>query len=179
MTLDISYRDDKKVRISKIHKDHESEELKKSKYKIDSSEMYIYDNQIDLDMFLNQMDPLRKKSLKPDFKEFCLRKKDFSRYAENYLLSKKKLINPLEECFFSQDGLNIYIGLKNPDDELNDNLCVVLTQLCRKYLKPGIMFISKEGIICKIDNCSYSENILKKFLEDFVKITEKTILKEI
>jgi hypothetical protein len=42
LTLDISYNDYKKVRIRKIHKDLESEELKKSKYKIDVNERYIY-----------------------------------------------------------------------------------------------------------------------------------------
>jgi len=41
------------------------------------------------------------------------------------------------------------------------------------------MFISTEGIICRINDCSYSENGLKKFLEDFVIATEKTILRKI
>ena len=78
-----------------------------------------------------------------------------------------------------KDNLNIYVGIKNPDDDLNDNLCDVLKQLCRIYLKPGVLFVGKEGIICKINDCSYSHNVLKKFLLEFVKITEKTILKEI
>lgn len=74
-------------------------------------------------------------------------------------------------------GLAIYVGIQNPDKLLNDNLCNILHQLCKKYLKTGIMFISTEGIICRINDCSYSKNDLKNFLEDFVIATEKTVLK--
>jgi len=181
LTLDISYNDYKKVRIRKIHKDLESGELKKSKYKIDVNETYIYDNQIDLDIFSSPIDPFDffiKKHLKPKDKIFYQEKKVFSKYLGNVLGVEKNLLKS-KECFKSKLGVYIYVGMKNPDEELNDNLCSVLHQLCKKYLKSGVMFISKEGIICKIDDCSYSGNILKKFLEDFVITTESIILKEI
>jgi hypothetical protein len=181
LTLDISYNDYKKVRIRKIHKDLESEELKKSKYKIDVNETYIYDNQIDLDMFLSPTDPFDifiKKQLKPKNKVFNPEKNDFSKYLGNVLRVEKNLLEP-EEFFTPKFGIYIYVGMKNPDEELNDNLCSVLHQLCKMYLKPGVIFTSKEGIICKIDDCSYSGNLLKKFLEDFVITTESIILKEI
>ena len=181
LTLDISYNDYKKVRIRKIHNDLESEELKKSKYKIDVNETYIYDNQIDLDMFsspINPFDTYIKKQLKTKNKVFNPEEKVFSRYLGNVLGIEKNLLEP-EEYFMPKFGIYIYVGLKNPDEEFNNNLCSVLQKLCKKYLKPGIMFTSKEGIICKIGNCSYSENTLKKFLEEFVITAESIILKEI
>lgn len=181
MTLDISYNDYKKVRIRKIHKDHVSENLKKSKYKIDVDETYIYDNQVDLDMFrspTDYFDIFIKKHFKPKGKVFSPEKNDFSKYLGNVLRVEKNLFKP-EEYFRLKLGIIIYVGLKNPDEELNDNLCSLLHQLCKKYLKLGVMFTSREGIICKIDNCSYSGNLLKKFLEDFVITIERIILKEI
>ncbi len=181
ITLDISYCDYKKVRIRKIHKDYEPEELKKSKYIIDTQEMYIYNNQIDLDVFSDLTDFFNifgKRYSNPDIKIFPIEKKDFSKYLGNVLEFEENMFKP-REYFMPECGINVYVGMKNPDEDLNDNLCSVLHQICKKYLKPGVIFSSKEGLIYKIDNCSYSENIMKKFLKDFVITTEKTILKKI
>lgn len=181
ITLDISYSNDKKVRIRKIHKDIESEELKKSKYKIDDDETYIYDNQIDLDMFsapkMESLYNFRKRYLKPESEGFHTQLKDLSRYGGALFRYDEDWFRHKEDFF--RNSIAIYVSMKNPDEQLNDNICSVLHQLCRKYLKTGIMFTSRDGIICRIDNCSYSENVLKKFLEDFVITTEKTILREI
>jgi hypothetical protein len=115
-----------------------------------------------------------KKQLKPKNKVFNPEKNDFSKYLGNVLRVEKNLLEP-EEFFTPKFGIYIYVGMKNPDEELNDNLCSVLHQLCKMYLKPGVIFTSKEGIICKIDDCSYSGNLLKKFLEDFVITTESIV----
>src|SRR4030042_1978519 len=142
ITLDISYNDDKKVRIRKIHKGIKIEELIQSKYKIDDNETYIYDNRIDLDMFsTSKWDPhhiFRKRYLNLENEEFKTQQKD---------------------------------TFKDVRDTLNEK---IITQQ-----KTSIIYTVKDGIMCRIDDYSYSENILNKFLEDFVVITEKTILREI
>jgi len=186
ITLDISYNDDKKVRIRKIHKCTKTEELRKSKYKIDENETYIYDNQIDLDLFLTEKWNLphifRKSHLNLENEEFKTQQKDTFKDVRDVL--NEKIITQQKNTFrdskeFSTSGIEIYVSIKNPDEQLIDNLCNIIHQLCKKYLKTSIIYTVKDGIMCRIDDYSYSENVLKKFLEDFVVITEKTILKEI
>jgi hypothetical protein len=98
ITLDISYYNDKKVRIRKIHKDIETDELKKSKYKIDDDETYIYDNQIDLDMFsvstMKSRNEVSEGYLNLD--------------SEGYLTIVKNL---------SRFGIDIYVSMKNLTQE--------------------------------------------------------------
>jgi hypothetical protein len=69
--------------------------------------------------------------------------------------------------------------MKFPDELLIDNICNILHDLCKKYLKTSIMITGKDTIICRIENCSYSGEVLASFLEDFVITIEKTVLKEI
>jgi hypothetical protein len=179
ITLDLSYDDIKKVRIRKISENYETEEIKKSTYKIDEEETYIIDNQIDLDIyhtfnFSNSEDFYLKKTFKYNDKEFLTQKKDIYKYGGN--------LYKFEDPSKLEDSLNraiiIYVSIKNPDEQLNDNLCIILHQLCKKYFKTGMMFTSQEGIMCRMDDCPHSSDDLKNFLEDFVKTTEKTILKE-
>jgi len=186
ITLDISYNDDKKVRIRKIHKGIKIEELIQSKYKIDDNETYIYDNRIDLDMFsTSKWDPhhiFRKRYLNLENEEFKTQQKDTFKDVRDTL--NEKIITQQKNTFrdakeFFIDGIEIYVSIKNPDEQLIDNLCNIIHQLCKKYLKTSIIYTVKDGIMCRIDDYSYSENILNKFLEDFVVITEKTILREI
>ena len=166
LTLDISYCNDKKVRIRKIHKDIETEKLHNSKYKIDDDETYIYDNQIDLDIFHYNPNKL-------DIFSSLGRKSLFNNSQKHLNLESEIFPNQLKDLF--RYGIAIYVGLQNPDKQLNDNLCSIIHQLCKKYLKTGVMFTSREGIICRINDCSYSKNDLENFLEDFVITTEKTI----
>ena len=176
MTLDISYDNDKKVRIRKIHKDIESEELRKSKYKVDDH-TYIFDNQIDLDVFstykIQNFDFFRRRNLYLTGEEFKTQRKDLSRYGADLFRIEKYYPESLND--FIKNRLDFYVSLKNPDEQLINNLCRILHQLCMKYLKTSIMIIDKDSIICRIDDCSYSMDVLKKFLEELIIITEKTI----
>lgn len=183
ITLDVSYGNDKKVRIRKIHKDAESEELKKPKYKSDN-EIYIYDNQIDLDMFstykpeindIFKIKYLNRKSLKSE--EFETQLKELSRYGGDFFRIEKYF--PERRINLFKHGLAIYVSMKFPDEQLIDNLCSILHELCYKHLKTSIMITGKDSIICRIDDCHYSEDVLKNFLEEFVITIEKTILREI
>jgi hypothetical protein len=177
LTLDISYCDEKKVRIKKIHKDIETEKINKSKYKIDDNETYIYDNQIDLDIFHynpNKSDIFSSLGRKSPINIY---QKHLDLGCERFPIQLKDMFN-CDENFFRY-GIAIYVGMQNPDKQLNDNLCNILHQLCKKYLKTGILFTSSDGIICRINECTYSRNDLENFLEDFVVETEKTILRKI
>jgi hypothetical protein len=182
VTLDISYNNDKKVRIRKIHKDTKTEELKKPKYKIEGFETYIYDNQIDLDIFyIMKNEPLeffRYRYLKPECEEFKTQIIDLSRYGAD-MFRIEKYFPEHDIDWKSNDRIDIYVSMKNPDEHLNDNLCSILHNLCKKYLKTSIMISGKDTIICRIYDCFYSRFLLKNFIEDFVISTEKTILKEI
>jgi len=180
ITLDISYCSNTKVRIRKIHKYNESEVLKKSKYKIDE-ETYVYDNQIELNMFYQYKteppDFFRKRYLNLKNEEFKTEFKDLSKYGADFFRIEKYFTIP--HVNLSKGRIDIYVRMKNPDEQLIDNLCNTLHQLCKKYLKTSIMITGRDSIICRIDDCSYSRYILNSFLEDFVIKTEKTILKEI
>ena len=179
ITLDISYDDIKKVRIRKINENYETEEIKKSKYKIDEGETYIFDNQIDLDIYhtfnIYNLEGFHlKRTFEHKYEKFPTRKKDIYKYGGNLY----KFEDPRELEDLLNRAIEIYVSIKNPDKKLNDKLCIILHQLCKKYLKNGMMFTSKEGIICRIDDCPHSTDDLKRFLQDFVITTEKTILIE-
>lgn len=147
MTMDIAYNQDKKITIRRFPTKYETEELKKSKYKLVDEETYISDNQIELNMFYNT----RRKSIKVisgglyDFKEG-------GRY-----------------------GVDIDLKMRHPEKELNNYLSGIIRQLCKKYLKPCILFPSRYSINCEIDECRLTEDTVKKFLEDFVTTIEGTI----
>lgn len=180
VTLDLSYSDDKKVRIRKIHKDIESEELKKLRYDSDY-ELYIFDNQLDLDIFYTiipePIDIFKNRDLDVKSEEFTTQLKDLSRYGGDFFRIDKYYPEHRKDLF--KNSLDIYLSIKFPDEQLIDNLCCTLHELCKTHLKTSIMITGIDSIICRIDNCHYSENILKKFFEDFVITIEKTILKEI
>lgn len=183
ITLDVSYSDEKKVRIRKIHKDIESDKLKKSKINSED-QIYIYDNQIDLDMFFTFLtEPFdifnaRHMNLikKINSEEFKTELKDLSKYGSDFYRTEeyfsKQEVNPFKH------SIDIYVSMKFPDNQLIDNLCQILHELCKKYLKTSIMITGKDSIICRIDNCSYSGSALAGFLEDFVRSIEKSVLKE-
>jgi len=181
VTLDISYNDDKKVRIRKIHQGSKSEELKKSKYIIGNDETYIYDNQIDLEMFsfLNNM-PVNlclKALLKTEDGEFQTQPMELSKYGADFFRIEK---HP-SECFFDmpKDQIDIYVTLKNPDEQLNDSLCFILNDLCKKHLKNSVIITNKNTIICRVYDSFYSHIILKEFVEDFVLRLEQDIHKNL
>jgi len=163
ITLDISYKIARKVRVRKIHKDYEMEELN-LKYKINDDELYLYDNQIDLDVFwgiTNPNDFFENNNTEVEGNSFYQYDNNFFRFVENRLLVDN-ISFLLKDLIRYDHGLRIYVGMKNPDEKLNNNLCNILNQLCIKYLRPGVMFTSREGIICKIQKCHYTQDILKK-----------------
>ena len=181
VTLDISYDDDKKVRIRKIHKGSKSEELKKSKYIIGNDETYIYDNQIDLEMFsFKNSIPINlclKAFLKSENEEFQTQFMDFSKYDADFFRIEKSFPEPFLD--YTKVRVDIFVSIKNPDEQLNDSLCEILNNLCKKYLKNSIIFTGKNTIICRVYNCFYSHIILKEFIEDFVLTKEQDINKNL
>ena len=184
VTLDISYNDDKKVRIRKIHKNIKTEELKKSKYLVENDETYIYDNQIVLDMFSVYKWELPKissiRSLKSENEGFKTQFIELSKYGADFFRINKYDPSPLLDwAKWSNFRIDIYVSMKKPDEQLNDSLCSIIHQLCKKYLNTSVVVTGKNTIICRIYDCSYSENILKNFIEDFVITTEQDINKSI
>lgn len=184
VTLDISYDDNKKVRIRKIHKNIKTEELKISKYRIENDETYIYDNKIVLDMFsvckseLPNISTIR--CLKPENEEYKTQFIEFSKYGADFFRIEKYDPTPLSDWIkWINFRIDIYISMKNSDERLNDCLCSIIHQLCKKYLNTSVVITGKNTIVCRINDCSYSENILKKFIEDFVIITEQDINKNL
>jgi len=184
VTLDISYDDDKKVRIRKIHKNIKTEELKKSKYLVENDETYIYDNQIVLDMFSVYKYELPNistiKCLEPENEEYKTQFIDFSKYGTDFFRIEKYDPTPLFDWVkWSNFRIDIYVSMKKPNEQLNDSLCNTIHQLCKKYLNTSVVITGKNTIICRIYDCFCSEDIFKKFIEDFVVITEKDIIKNI
>lgn len=181
VTLDISYDDNKKVRIRKIHKNIKTKEFKKSKYLIENDETYIYDNQIVLDMFsVCKCEPhniFTIRSLKPENEEFKTQFIEFSKYGTDFFRIEKYYPTPFLD--WTNLRIDIYVSMKNPDEQLNDSLCNTIHQLCKKYLDTSVVITGKDTIICRIYDCSYSENILKKFIEDFIITTEQDINKNL
>jgi len=142
--MDIAYSQDKKITIKRYPTKYETEILKKFKYQLVDEEIYTSDNQIELNMFYN---------------------------------TQRKQINVISGGLWDFKeggvyGVDIDLKITHAEKELNEYLCGVIRELCKKYLKPCILYPGKYSINCQIDDCTLTEDIVKKFLEDFVTAIE-------
>jgi hypothetical protein len=141
MIIELSYDKEKSVKIRRLPGKHDIEELKKPKYMLIEEEGKVSDNQIELRMFYN---PKRKDA-------------------------KVKSGGIHDYGYGDQYGIDIDVKMKHPEEQLNGYLCKLIRQLCKKHLKPCVLFPSRYSISCQIDNCLYDEENVKDFLEGFVK----------
>ena len=147
LSMEIAYNEDKNVVIRRFPTKYETTELNKSKYKLVNEEMYTSDNQIELNMFYN---------------------------------TRRKTVNVISGGNYDfteggRYGVDIDLKMRHSEKELNNYLCDIIRQLCKKHLKSPVLFTSRHTINCQIDECKLTEEIVKSFLEDFVTNTEKML----
>ncbi len=147
LKMDLAYNQEKSVIIRRFPTEYETNELKKSKYKLVDEEVMTSDNQLELKMFHN---PRRK----------------------NVTVKSGGLYDFKEGGTY---GVDIDIKIKHAEKEIIDYLCNVMRELCGRHLKKAIVLPSRHSVACQIDGCKLTNQKVKLFLEDFVKSLEGKI----
>ena len=143
--VNLSYHDEKKVKVKRFQTKKEIEEYEYSPHKLVDQEITAFENAVIVKLYDRREGSFKKTISGGNY--------DFN-----------ELIPP---------GVFIEIKIKHPEIQLRDHLCEITRKLNAKYLKPGRIQPGQYTTTCVIDNCGLTKEIIDNFFNDFSYEIEK------